>query len=104
MAWKEAGIQRSFDPFQFMRTREHGIVWRGPIATYPHLVPREHVRATMLVSRRQALFEGRVHEKWMIRKSKAMVFAAFQCLLGERPLISKHSFVLFAPNSKVLFL
>lgn len=83
LAWKEHKIQRSFDPFQFLSTKEHGIVWRGPVATYPPLVPREHLRATELISRRKSLFEGQIREKWLLTKPNAMAFAASQNLLEE---------------------
>lgn len=83
MAWKEHTVQRSFDPFQFIRTQEHGIVWRGPIATYPPLVPKEHVRASKLSLRRQALFSGGIHEKWLVTKPAALAFSASQSLMRE---------------------
>jgi ubiquitin carboxyl-terminal hydrolase 22/27/51 len=83
MAWKEHPVQRSFDPFQYIKTQDHGIVWRGLVATYPALVPKEHFRATQLTSRRQALFEGRVHQKWLMTKPTALAFAATQSLLGQ---------------------
>ena len=83
LAWKEHKIQRSFDPFQFLSTKEHGIVWRGPVATYPPLVPREHLRATELIRRRKSLFEGQIREKWLLTKPNAMAFAASQNLLEE---------------------
>jgi hypothetical protein len=82
MSWKEHTVQRSFDPFQFIKTQDHGIVWRGLIATYPPFVPSEHFRATQLTSRRQSLFEGRVKEKWLVTKPNALTFSASQCLLG----------------------
>jgi hypothetical protein len=83
MAWKEYTVQRSFDPFQFIRTQEHGIVWRGPIATYPPLVPKEHVRASQLSLRRQALFSGGIHEKWLVTRPTALAFSASQSLMSE---------------------
>jgi ubiquitin carboxyl-terminal hydrolase 22/27/51 len=82
-AWKKHKVQRSFDPFQYIRTQDHGVVWRGLVATYPALVPKEHLRATQLTSRRQALFEGRVHQKWLMTKPTALTFAATQSLLGQ---------------------
>jgi hypothetical protein len=47
------------------------------------LVPKEHFRATQLTSRRQALFEGRVHQKWLMTKPTALTFTATQSLLGQ---------------------
>lgn len=91
MSWKHHVVQRSFDAFSFIRTQDHGIVWRGLVATYPPLVPKEHCRAAELSSRRQALFEGRVSESWLSKRPKALAFAAWQSQQGE------HSFhVVFA--------
>jgi len=82
-SWKEHKVQRSFDPFQFISTKDYGIVWRGPVATYPALVPKEHLRATELIHRRKSLFEGRLREKWLLTKPNAMAFAASQHFLDE---------------------
>jgi Ubiquitin carboxyl-terminal hydrolase/Zn-finger in ubiquitin-hydrolases and other protein len=84
MAWKPHQLYRSFDPFHFMKTHDHGIVWRGLVATYPQLVPPEHVRATEATRRRQALFNGEIHEKWLIPSPAALTFAAMQSL-REKP-------------------
>ncbi|CAJ1930536.1 unnamed protein product [Cylindrotheca closterium] len=83
LSWKEHKVQRSFDPFQFISTKDYGIVWRGPVATYPSLVPKEHVHATELIHRRKSLFEGRLREKWLLTKPNAMSFTASQHLLDE---------------------
>jgi ubiquitin carboxyl-terminal hydrolase 22/27/51 len=83
LSWREHRVQRSFDPFQFMLTEDHGIVWRGPIATYPALVPNEHFSGTQLTSRRKAIFEGNVQENWLMTKPNATVLAASQRLLDE---------------------
>jgi hypothetical protein len=82
LAWKEHRIQRSFDPFQFMITEDHGIVWRGPVATYPALVPKKHLRATQLTIRRKHIFQGRVQEKWLLTKPNAMALTAAHHMLG----------------------
>ena len=66
-----------------MKTEDHGIVWRGLVATYPQLVPREHVKATEVTSRRQALFDGNAEESWMTSCSTSLRFAASQSLLDE---------------------
>ena len=83
MAWKPHHLYRSFDPFHFMKTQDHGIVWRGLVATYPQLVPYEHVRAAESTNRRQALFKGEVAEKWMANKPSALMFAASQSLQDD---------------------
>lgn len=83
LSWREHKLQRSFDPFQFIVTDDHGIVWRGPIATYPALVPKEHFSATQLTTRRTDIFEGRVQEKWLITKANATALTASQRLLDE---------------------
>ena len=60
MGWKDHPVQRSFDALRFMRVLDQGIVWSGMHATYPPLVPQEHVEATRLCMRRRALFHGDV--------------------------------------------
>lgn len=89
MAWRAHQLYRSFDPFQFIRTQDHGIVWRGLVATYPQLVPQEHIQATRATSRRQALFNGNVNEKWLASSPTALKLAASQSLLldSEKHLI-----------------
>lgn len=86
MAWKDHTVQRSFDAFQFLRSQDHGIVWRGLVATYPPLVPKEHVQATSLSMKRHALFDGLVQEKWLIQRPAALAFGASQRLRGEHKL------------------
>ncbi|KAG7364428.1 ubiquitin carboxyl-terminal hydrolase [Nitzschia inconspicua] len=78
MGWKEHYVLRSFDAFQFLKTQDHGIVWRGLIATYPPNVPREHFFATQLVMRRQSLFEGNTEESWVSSRPKALSFTVKQ--------------------------
>ena len=80
MGWKEHAVLRSFDPFQFLKTPDSGIVWRGLVATYPPMVPKEHFCAAQLTLRRKALFEGSSHENWILPKSNALYFAASQHL------------------------
>ncbi len=80
MGWKEHAVLRSFDPFQFLKTPDSGILWRGLVATYPPMVPKEHFCAAQLTLRRKALFEGRSHENWILPKSNALYFAATQHL------------------------
>ena len=84
MAWKEHAILRSFDPFQFLKTPDSGIIWRGLVATYPPMVPKEHFCAAELTLRRHALFEGKSHEKWILPKSNALYFAASQHLKTDQ--------------------
>ena len=78
MSWKDSTVLRSFDPFQFIKTQDNGIIWRGLVATYPPMVPKEHFCAVELTLRRQALFEGKIDEKWILPKSNALYFAASQ--------------------------
>ena len=90
MSWKDHPVFRSFDPFQFVKTRDHGIVWRGLVATYPPLVSRDHIRAAKLSMRRQALFAGLLNEPWMNEDLTAQRFCASQLLL---PANSRHKIV-----------
>ncbi|MGK3735221.1 MAG: hypothetical protein ACI90V_002061 [Bacillariaceae sp.] len=83
MAWNDHAVLRSFDPFQFLKTQDSGIIWRGLVATYPPMVPKEHFCAAQLAMRRHALFEGKVDEKWILPKSNALYFAASQHLKKE---------------------
>ena len=59
-AWKEHAVQRSFDAIQFFRLQDQGLYWRGVNATYPPLVPLEHVQAARACLNRQRLFNGQV--------------------------------------------
>jgi len=83
MAWKDSGALRSFDPFQFVKTQDSGILWRGLVATYPPMVPKEHFCAVELTLRRRALFEGQIFETWILPKSNSLHFAATQRLKAE---------------------
>jgi ubiquitin carboxyl-terminal hydrolase 22/27/51 len=75
-AWKSHSVQRSFDPLCFLHVEDHGIMWKGMIATYPPLVPREHVLAARLCRRRQILFGGEVGELSLLESAQAKAFAA----------------------------
>jgi ubiquitin carboxyl-terminal hydrolase 22/27/51 len=85
MAWREHAVQRSFDAFCFVRTEEQGLVWRGLLATYPILVPSEHVKAARLSLERRAMFQGRLDYPWLSLSSghRAAAFASFQRLHGK---------------------
>ena len=52
-AWPEDIIQQSFNTFQFVSSQDHGIVWRGMVATYPTMVPRHHLIAAKMVLQRR---------------------------------------------------
>ena len=79
LAWSDHPLNRSFDPLQFAQVEEYGIVWRGAKATYPPLVPQEHVDATRFCFQRQALFEGYVLEKqWPLLGRRALDFSILQ--------------------------
>lgn len=62
LSWQEHPVQRSFDPFQFFSVEDHGVFWRGMKATYPILVPNEHVNAATLCYQRQIMFQGRIYD------------------------------------------
>lgn len=78
MGWKDHALLRSFDAFHFLKTQDHGIVWRGLIATYPPMVPREHFFAAQLTMRRHALFEGQAEGCWALSKPHFSNFVATQ--------------------------
>ena len=84
LAWKDHPLQRSFDPLQFAQVEEYGIVWRGLMATYPALVPQEHVDAAQLCMLRKAVFEGHVNESnWFLMGRRALDFAIHEHKTGE---------------------
>jgi hypothetical protein len=65
MGWKDYPVQRSFDALRFMRIPDQGIVWSGMYATYPPLIPNEHLMASRLSMRRQRFMQG-----WDVRFDK----------------------------------
>ena len=79
LAWNDHPLQRSFDPLQFAQVEEYGIVWRGLKATYPPLVPQEHVDAAKYCLLRQSVFEGRILDsQWPLMGRRALDFAISQ--------------------------
>ena len=56
--WEVGSLRRSYEPFSFVSTPDHGIVWRGMLASYPTSVPTEFVLAGRLALRRQLMFNG----------------------------------------------
>jgi len=79
MSWHDHAVQRSFDAMQFLQTAEHGVVWRGLIATYPALVPRELVQAGRLSMRRLLVNRGDFASPSSLSwGSKALDFAVHQ--------------------------
>jgi hypothetical protein len=59
-------------------------MWRGMYATYPPLVPPEHVLAARLCRQRQMLFEGEVSELPLTALPNAKHFAALSNQNGKR--------------------
>lgn len=84
MGWHDHSVQRSFDSMQFVNTTEHGVVWRGLIASYPSLVPKEHLRAARLSMRRLSVFRGELGISSLSWGSKALEFAVYQNQKGAR--------------------
>lgn len=79
MSWHEYPVQRSFDAMQFINTAEHGIIWRGLIASYPPLVPTELVRAARLSMRRLLVNRGEFASPSSLSwGSKALGFAVYE--------------------------
>jgi len=76
-------LTRSFDPLQFAQVEEYGIVWRGLKATYPPLVPQEHIDAARFCTQRQSVFEGHVlGNQWPLIGRQALDFAIHQNKTG----------------------
>lgn len=82
MGWKGHPVQRSFDALRFVRVLDQGIVWSGMHATYPPLVPQEHVDATRLCMRRRALFHGDVEDLADCELPESRDFARLQSQIG----------------------
>ena len=58
LSWSETPIIRGFDPSSFFVTPEHGVVWRGMVATYPAPVCSQLVEASRLAIKRLSIFRG----------------------------------------------
>ena len=82
LAWKEHPVQRSFDALQFVHVRDLGIFWKGMQATYPALVPFEHVRAARLCRERQIVFQGEIDELPLLASRQAIELTVRQHLAG----------------------
>lgn len=82
-AWKNHPVQRSFDALRFVHIQDEGVMWKGMVATYPPLVPPEHVLAARLCRRRQILFEGQVAELPLTASPNAKYFAALSSQNGK---------------------
>jgi hypothetical protein len=78
LAWKEHAVQRSFDALQFFRVQDQGVFWRGMKATYPLLVPAEHIRAAQLCRERQIVFQGQLDELPLLASRQSIDFTAIQ--------------------------
>jgi hypothetical protein len=64
---------------QFLNTTEHGVVWRGMIASYPQLVPEELVHAGRLSMQRWMLNCGEFASPSSLSwGSPALGFAVYQ--------------------------
>lgn len=75
-------MQRSFDALQFVHIRDLGIFWRGMQATYPVLVPLEHIRAARLCRERQVVFQGEIDELPLLASRQAIEVTVRQHLAG----------------------
>jgi hypothetical protein len=82
-AWKKHAIQRSFDALRFVHIQDEGVMWKGMFATYPPLVPQEHITAARLCRQRQILFEGEVSELPLTALPSAKHFAALSNQNGK---------------------
>jgi hypothetical protein len=58
-------------------------MWKGMYATYPPLVPPEHVLAARLCRQRQMLFEGEVSELSLMASPNAKHFASLSNQNGK---------------------
>lgn len=83
MGWHDGPVQRSFDAMQFLNTTEHGVVWRGMIASYPPLVPQELVRAGRLSLQRLLVNCGDLSSPSSLSwGSRALEYAIYQNKTG----------------------
>lgn len=58
LGWESHAIKRSIDPLSFATTPDHGVLWRGIMASYPQTVPLNLVLAGRASLRRLSLFSG----------------------------------------------
>ena len=56
--WKAGHLRRSYEPLSFIFTPDHGIIWRGMMASYPTPVPMNLVVAARLSLKRLLMFRG----------------------------------------------
>lgn len=64
MAWPAHPVQRSMDAFQFLSLPEHGVVWKGLMASYPSVVPDQHLKMAQFMMKRHNLMKGKLKCKW----------------------------------------
>jgi len=78
LCWKETPILRGVDPSSFIFTPEHGVMWRGMMATYPNPVSTQIVHASRFAAKRLLMFRGLVGEKTIDWGPKALALAIYQ--------------------------
>lgn len=78
LRWKETPILRGVDPSSFIITPEHGVLWRGMMATYPNPVSTQIVHASRFAAKRLLMFRGVVGEKTTDWGPKALALAIYQ--------------------------
>ena len=57
-SWQAGSLTRSYEPFSFVSTPDHGFVWQGMVASYPITASNEFVVAGRLALRRHLIFKG----------------------------------------------
>lgn len=76
-------MQRSFDALQFFLVRDQGVFWKGMKATYPILVPPEHIQAVRECRQRQIMFRGELDELPALSGRQAIAFTERQSRTGK---------------------
>ena len=78
LCWEETPILRGINPSSFVVTPEHGVVWRGMMATYPSPVSTQLVHASRFAARRLSIFRGDVGDRTQDWGPKAIELSIYQ--------------------------
>jgi len=78
LSWRETPILRGVDPSSFIVTQEHGVIWRGLMATYPAPVSTQLVEASRLAAKRFSIFRGDIDSRFMEMGANAAELAIYQ--------------------------
>ncbi len=78
LCWEETPILRGVDPSSFIITPEHGVMWRGMMATYPNSVSTQIVHASRFAAKRLSMFRGLMGGRTIDWGQKALALSIYQ--------------------------